>query len=108
MSHTNTPLPSITRELLALPEVNFAGISNALVLRLLPVDIQKQVRAATTVEDQIALAASFGDSDPLIQEMHHDLVVAPEARRKAGIRFAAFETVGQNCIEPAVLANPCA
>ena len=93
MSHSNTPLPSITRELLALPEVNFAGIANSLVVRLLPADVQARIRASATTEDQIALAAVFGDSTPAIQVMHHDLIAAPNARRAAGIKFPTFETV---------------
>jgi hypothetical protein len=85
--------PSFTRELLALPEVNFVGIANTLVVRMLPADVQDQIRAAATDELKIAIAAAAADGLPVIQEMHHDLIAAPAARRAAGIKFPTFESV---------------
>ena len=93
MSDTYTSTTSITRELLALPEVNFAGISNSLVVRMLPADVQAQIRAASTDELKSAIAAAAADHLPVIQEMHRDLVAAPAARRAADIEFPSFENV---------------
>ena len=93
MSNTNTTPTSITRELLALPEVNFAGIANTLVVRILPADVQAQIRAAATDEQKIAIAAAAADGLQSIQEMHRDLVAGPAARRAAGIKFPTFASV---------------
>lgn len=93
MSNTNTTPTSITRELLALPEVNFAGISNTLVVRLLPADVQAQIRAASSDEEKIAIASAAADGLSSVQEMYHDLIAAPAARRAAGIKFPTFESV---------------
>lgn len=94
MSNTIThPTESITRELLALPEINFAGIANSLVVRILPPEIQARIRAAETDELKIEIAAAAGDQHPTIIEMHHDMIVAPAQRRAAGVKFPTFERV---------------
>lgn len=92
MSNTITP-PSITRELLALPEVNFAGISSSIVVRHLSVHTQQQIRHANTDEEKLAIAAVAGDQHETIQEIYHDLVAGPAARRAAGVKFPTFESV---------------
>jgi hypothetical protein len=89
----DTTSTSITRELLALPEVNFAGISNSLVVRILPAEVQAQIRAAATDEKKTEIAAAVADHLPSIQEMHHDLITAPAARRAAGVKFPTFESL---------------
>ena len=92
MSNTNTP-SSITRELLALPEVNFTGISSSIVVRHLSAHTQQQIRLATTDEEKLAIAAAAGDQHEAIQEIYRDLISGPAARRAAGVKFPTFENV---------------
>ncbi len=87
----NTPSP--VRALLAMQSIAAAGIERSIVFEHLPPEAQARIRAASTKEEKIDIAAEAGDSLPAVAEMHQHFVVAPMQRLQSGIAFPALDNL---------------
>lgn len=88
---TNTS--SLTRELLALPEIGAAGVRNSFIFTALPLGVQAAILEASTEEHKVAIAAAAGDMLPSIARMHDYLIAAPARRSAQGQAFPTLESL---------------
>lgn len=70
-----------------------AGIERSVVFDYLPLEAQARIRAASSKEEKIDIAAEAGDSLPAIAAMHQHFVVAPMQRLLAGVAFPALDNI---------------
>ena len=83
--------PSLTSELLALPELNTRGVIHSVVFHALPLAAQQSIRATADEQERMRLACEAGDGLTSIAQMHRDLIAAPAQRRTQGVAFPQIE-----------------
>lgn len=85
--------PSITQELLALPEIGAEGVIGSIVFAALPQEAQQSIRDTSCEQERVRLAAIAGDKLPLVQQMHEHFIAAPARRKAQGLAFPALATL---------------
>ena len=90
---------SITRELLALGEINHSGIEHSVVFHALSPAAQAQIRQAGTEAEKLEIACVAGDASQAVARIYNVVVTAPAARRAAGVFLPTFEHLGSTFLK---------
>ena len=93
---------SLTRDLLALPDINSRGVVHTVVFAALPHAAQQAIKASENEDERAALTCEAGDREPLIRQMHHDLVEMPAKRRAQGLVFPTIDNLADSFLRTMV------
>lgn len=79
--------PSPVRALMALAFIGGDGIQRSIIFNCLPDSTQKAIRAASSEDEKITLAAESGDALPGIMSLYEHYIAAPARRSVEGSAF---------------------
>ena len=71
---------SMTKQLLANPEINHSGVEHSIVFAALSEEQRRQIAKAATEGEKLALSCEWGEQSELIGEIYRELIEAPAQR----------------------------
>lgn len=95
-------IPSLTRNLLGLPEINSRGVLHTVVFTALSQETQQAIKDSCNEGERVELACAAGDREPLIRQMHRDFIDMPAKRRTQGQVFPQFDNLDDSFLRTMV------
>ena len=84
---------SMTKQLLAHPEINHSGVEHSIVFAALSEEQRRQIVKAATEGEKLALSCEWGDQSDLIGKIYRELIEAPAQRVAQSYPYPHFSQI---------------